>query len=113
MAGRGASAFPRKNKTTCVTHRIADPKERAGVAECLSEGMEETKRNEVYGKYLILDAFSGAPKKGKYFVLKINSRDKNERIAVRQALQSYVQAHEKFGNFEYAKNLCKLVKGGR
>ena len=111
MAGRGASAYPQNNKETCVTHRITDPKEKAGIAKCLSECKEETNRNKVYGKYLIFDAVSGQPKIGKYFVLRLDSERPKERKAVRIAMMAYAKAQEEMGNIEYAKSIRKYVRG--
>lgn len=111
MAGRGASAFPQKNKVTCVTHKITDPKEKAGIAKCLSEGTEETNRSKVYGKYLIFDAITKEEKDGKYFCLRIDSKRPNERKAVKAAMMAYAKAHEEMGDAEYARNIRKFVRG--
>lgn len=42
-----------------------------------------------YQKYIILDAETNEPKTGKYFVLKLNSDNENERKAVKAALKAY------------------------
>lgn len=65
--------------------------------------------DKVYGKYKILDAKTGAWKRGKYFVLKVDAKNFIERCAVRFALASYADYHRVRGNTKYAEEVRSYV----
>lgn len=67
---------------------------------------EMEKSKLVYQKYNILDAETGEVKKGKYFVLRLDAHDPDERAAVRNALQTYANCQEQIGRTDFAKNIC-------
>ena len=64
----------------------------------------------VYAKYKILDAKTGAEKRGKYFVLKIDANDPVEWCAVHCAMEMYADYHKKHGNKKYAEEVKRYVK---
>lgn len=67
----------------------------------------------VGNKYTILDAATGKIKSGKYFVLKIDAKDPEERVAVRLALQAYSVEQDRIGRFEYAGNVLGFIGEGK
>lgn len=67
------------------------------------------KSKAVYSKYRLLDSETGEEKTGKYFVLKIDAADPDERKAVFDALFEYARAHAKNGNREYAMNVLGFI----
>lgn len=67
--------------------------------------------DKVYGKYKILDAKTGVEKRGKYFVLKIDSSDPIESMAVKFTLKSYAEYQSAFGRDSYAKEVMNYVRG--
>lgn len=77
-----------------------------------TEGVGEmTNENNVYRKYRILDAGTGEEKHGKYFVLKIDAKDKVERECVKAAMNMYTMAHMNRGNTDYARAVDDYILG--
>ena len=66
--------------------------------------------NEVGNKYLIFDAETGEEKKGKYFCLRIDANDKQERAIVEDVMLTYIFKHRAAGNYEYADNVLAFVR---
>ena len=64
----------------------------------------------VYAKYKIIDKKTGAEKHGKYFVLKINAADQEEREAVFAALSTYAKCQAAFGHKGYAEAVMRYVE---
>lgn len=64
----------------------------------------------LYAKYKILDAKTGAEKRGKYFVLKIDAKDPVEWCAVQAAMAMYADYHKRHGNAKYSKEVESYVK---
>ena len=60
-------------------------------------------------KYTILDAATGKIKSGKYFVLRIDARSRDERRAVRLALEEYAVQQDLNGRQEYAGNVLEFI----
>lgn len=69
-----------------------------------------TDNETVYAKYEILDAKTGAKKRGKYFVLRVDAADPVERIAVADALIKYAKVQADAGRHNYAKAILDYVK---
>ena len=67
---------------------------------------------QVYQKYRLLDAVTGEEKKGKYFILKIDSSNPAERVAVANALMDYAKTQENLGNSGYAMNVRNYLREG-
>ena len=67
---------------------------------------------QVYQKYRLLDAATGEEKKGKYFILKVDSSNPAERVAVANALMSYAKTQENLGNSGYAMNVRNYLREG-
>ena len=67
--------------------------------------------DKIYKKYKILDAKSGEEKDGRYFVLKIDSDDPIESIAVKLTLKTYADYQTSLGNQEYAKEVMRYIRG--
>lgn len=67
---------------------------------------------QVYQKYRLLDAVTGEEKKGKYFILKIDSSNPAERVAVANALIAYAKTQESLGNSNYAMNVRNYLREG-
>lgn len=65
----------------------------------------------VYRKYKILDAKTGVEKSGRYFVLKIDSADSIESVAVKLALKAYADYQSAFGRDDYAREVMNYVRG--
>jgi len=70
------------------------------------------KSEQVYQKYRLLDAVTGEEKKGKYFILKIDSSNPAERVAVANALIAYAKTQENLGNSGYAMNVRNYLREG-
>ena len=70
-----------------------------------------TNESNVYRKYRILDAETGEEKHGKYFVLKIDAKDKVERECVKAAMSMYAMAHMNRGNTDYARAVADYILG--
>ena len=72
--------------------------------------------NEVGNKYKIFDAKTGEEKKGKYFCLRIDANDEQERDIVEAAMLTYIRMHKAANNHEYAENVLGFFhacrKGG-
>lgn len=68
-------------------------------------------QNEIGSKYRILDAATGEEKKGKYFCLRIDANNPEERIIVRATLKKYAELHGGPSS-EYAKNVLKFIGEG-
>ena len=67
---------------------------------------------QVYQKYRLLDAETGEEKKGKYFILKIDSSNPAEKVAVANALMAYAKTQENLGNRGYAMNVRNYLREG-
>ncbi len=66
----------------------------------------------LYNKYTILDAKTGKAKKGKYFVLRLDTKSTDERCCVACALTAYADEAQRIGkefNKPYYNNLAKDV----
>lgn len=70
---------------------------------------ESRNKGNVYGKYIILDAVTLRPKDGMYFVLKLDSEDKNESYAVHCGLLEYANAQRRRSRFNYARSIEEYV----
>lgn len=68
------------------------------------------KSKQIYNKYRLLDAATGEEKVGKYFVLRIDSPNPGEMIAVANGLLAYAKTLEDLGRIEYAENLRKYLR---
>lgn len=75
------------------------------MAKCIADP------DKVYDKYMILDAKTGIEKDGRYFVLKIDSDDPIESIAVKLALKAYADYQSTFGRAEYAQAVMRYIRG--
>lgn len=64
---------------------------------------------EVGNKYRILDAKTGEEKKGKYFCLRIDANDPQERSVVEETMLTYVGKHRALGNREYANKVIAFI----
>ena len=80
----------------------------AGAEEVDSKENEEVK---IYKKYRLIDAKTGEEKHGKYFVLKIDAKDENERKCVEKAIEIYAVSHANKGNSEYANAVLDYLHG--
>lgn len=67
---------------------------------------------QVFQKYRLLDAVTGEEKKGKYFILKIDSSNPAERVAVANALIVYAKTQDSLGNSGYAMNVRNYLREG-
>ena len=77
--------------------------------------MPETKSEyeTVYGKYKVIEAKTGAEKHGKYFVLKLDTVDQEEREAVFAALAMYAYCQATAGHIGYAEAVMRYVESER
>ena len=69
----------------------------------------EMSENEVGCKYRLFDAESGIEKNGKYFCLRIDAEDQNERSIVMATLRYYASLHFNAGNGEYAEHVIQYA----
>ena len=67
------------------------------------------RENEVGCKYRLFDAESGIEKNGKYFCLRIDAEDPNERAIVMATLRYYSSLHFDAGNGDYAENVIQYA----
>ena len=67
----------------------------------------------VYAKYKVIDKKTGAEKNGKYFVLKLDAADQEEREAVFAALSTYAKCQAAFGHKGYAEAVMRYVESER
>ena len=65
----------------------------------------------IENKYRLFDATTGEEKHGKYFVLKIDAKDKKERKCVEKAMETYAVMHANCGNTEYANAVLDYLYG--
>ena len=65
--------------------------------------------SKVERKYRIFDAKTGIEKNGRYFVLRCDSPDVNERMAVVKALEEYCKFHREHGRLEYAESVLEYL----
>lgn len=74
--------------------------------------MAETKSEyeTVYAKYKVIDKKTGAEKNGKYFVLKLDTADQEERKAVFAALSMYTYCQATAGHIGYAEAVMRYVE---
>ena len=70
----------------------------------------ESEYETVYAKYKIIDTKTGAEKHGKYFVLKIDTADQEERKAVFAALSTYAKYQTSVGHKGYAEAVMRYAK---
>lgn len=94
----------------CVHHGAKSCK---GFIDCNFTHMtDDAQEDSVYKKYTILDAETGREKTGKYYVLKINSNDPLERMAVREAMFEYARQLAKHGRRYYANRVLQWMQEG-
>ena len=80
-------------------------------AEARHPDSKENEEVKIYKKYRLLDAKTGEEKHGKYFVLKIDAKDENERKCVEKAIEIYAVSHANRGNSEYANAVLDYLHG--
>lgn len=71
----------------------------------------EYAKEHVTSKYRILDAVTGKEKDGKYFVLKVDAKDAQERMAVFYALRAYADVQTEIGNKTFADSVNDFNNG--
>lgn len=72
--------------------------------------MEEELNDKVYGKYRILDAKTGEEKKGRYFVLKLDTKDYIEARIAKAALLNYALMQSIVGRRDYCDEIADYVR---
>lgn len=77
----------------------------------LVKRFREFAKKHVMSKYRILDAVTGKEKDGKYFVLKVDAKDAQERMAVFYALRAYADAQTEIGNKTFADSVNDFNNG--
>lgn len=65
--------------------------------------------DEVYNKYIILDAKTQKPKDGTYFCLRLDANEKHENEAVYMALWTYAMYHRANGREKFADTVEEMA----